>query len=47
VIGSGALAGLYAAALTAQGATPEPADADAMVLAGLKAARAAMTGKDT
>ncbi len=46
VIGSGRLAELYAAALAAQGAAPERAGADAMVLAGLKAARAAMTGKD-
>ena len=46
VIGSGSLAELYAAALAAQGAVPERADAEAMVLAGLKAARAAMTRKD-
>jgi len=40
VIGSGRLADLYSEALAAQGAVPERADAEAMVLAGLNAARA-------
>lgn len=46
VIGSGTLAELYAEALAAQGVVAERADAAAMVLAGLKAARAAMGAGD-
>lgn len=46
VIGSGTLAELYVDALAAQGVTAERADGEAMVLAGLKAARAAMIGED-
>ncbi|MCB1355902.1 MAG: 2-dehydro-3-deoxygalactonokinase [Maritimibacter sp.] len=44
VIGTGGLADLYAAALGAQGVTVERFDADLAVLAGLKAAHAAMSG---
>lgn len=47
VIGSGRLADLYAEALAAQGVMPDRADADQMVLAGLTAARATMTGKQS
>lgn len=46
LIGSGSLAGLYAEALNAQGVAVERAEADAMVLDGLTAARAAMVGEE-
>ncbi len=45
VIGSGRLADLYAEALAAQGVMPERAEADAMLLSGLTAARAAITAE--
>ncbi|PIE07081.1 MAG: 2-keto-3-deoxy-galactonokinase [Rhodobacterales bacterium] len=43
LIGTGSLAALYGAALTRQGVAVEQADAGAAVLAGLKAARTAMS----
>ena len=45
LIGNGAQSELYAAALAAQGVIVERADADAMVLAGLGAAWAALEGE--
>lgn len=44
LVGGEALTRLYAAALGAQGVAAETAEGDAMVLAGLKAARASQTG---
>lgn len=45
LLGAGPTVELYAEALATQGVHPERADADAMALAGLKAARSAMIGE--